>query len=174
MIIKHGGHGCEKLTRCAKVCGLLFLDCAFWMLIGWAGKLRSYGKKMKWKDESLCSTSSSKCHGFRDSIGACYIFSGQIQSWQSTRMLVLESSFVFCNIYLLLQRSCLCCIFPLWELHLCRNEIWRIWVNLADPCRRCQTSSVNLHISRVHYLLAYITFWVFTTGKCAVIVLKSM
>ena len=27
----------------AKVCGLLFLDCAFQMLIGWAGKVRSRG-----------------------------------------------------------------------------------------------------------------------------------
>ena len=26
----------EKATRCAKVCGLFFLDCAFWMLIGQA------------------------------------------------------------------------------------------------------------------------------------------
>ena len=32
----------EKFTRCAKVCGLFFLDCAFWMLIGWADKLCSY------------------------------------------------------------------------------------------------------------------------------------
>ena len=33
----------EKFTRCAKVCGLLFLDCAYRMLIGWAGKLQSRG-----------------------------------------------------------------------------------------------------------------------------------
>ena len=33
----------EKCTRCAKVCGLLFLDCAFGMLIGWARKSRSHG-----------------------------------------------------------------------------------------------------------------------------------
>ena len=33
----------EKFTRCAKVCGLYFLDCAFWALIGWAGKLWSHG-----------------------------------------------------------------------------------------------------------------------------------
>ena len=37
----------EKSTRCAKVCGLFFLDCAFRMLIGWAGKLRSRGNKQK-------------------------------------------------------------------------------------------------------------------------------
>ena len=29
----------EKITRCAKVHGLFFLDCVFWVLIGWAGKL---------------------------------------------------------------------------------------------------------------------------------------
>ena len=29
-------------TRCTKVCGLFSLDCAFWMLIGWAGELRSH------------------------------------------------------------------------------------------------------------------------------------
>ena len=29
MIIKHGRHMFEKFTRCTKVCGLLFLDCAF-------------------------------------------------------------------------------------------------------------------------------------------------
>ena len=26
----------EKFKRCAKVCGLFILDCAFWLLIGWA------------------------------------------------------------------------------------------------------------------------------------------
>ena len=31
----------EKFTRCAKVCGLFFLDCAFQMLICWADKLPS-------------------------------------------------------------------------------------------------------------------------------------
>ena len=35
----------EKFTKCAKVCGLFFLDCAFGMLIGWAGKLWSRGDK---------------------------------------------------------------------------------------------------------------------------------
>ena len=34
----------EKSTRCAKVCGLYFLDCAFRTLIGWAGKLQSHGE----------------------------------------------------------------------------------------------------------------------------------
>ena len=33
----------EKFTRCAKVCGLFFLDCAFQALIGWADKHRSRG-----------------------------------------------------------------------------------------------------------------------------------
>ena len=33
----------EKFTRCAKVCGLLLLDCAFGMLIGWARKSRLHG-----------------------------------------------------------------------------------------------------------------------------------
>ena len=33
----------EKFTRYAKVYGLFLLDCAFWMLTGWAGKLRSRG-----------------------------------------------------------------------------------------------------------------------------------
>ena len=31
-------HLLDEFIRCAKVCGL-FLDCAFRMLIGWAGKL---------------------------------------------------------------------------------------------------------------------------------------
>ena len=35
---------CGKFTKCAKVCGLFFLDYAFWMLIDWGGKLRSHGK----------------------------------------------------------------------------------------------------------------------------------
>ena len=34
-----------ELTSCAKVCGLVFLDRAFRVLIGWAGKLRSRGYK---------------------------------------------------------------------------------------------------------------------------------
>ena len=33
----------DKFTGCAKVCGLFFLDCAFWVLIGWEGKLQSLG-----------------------------------------------------------------------------------------------------------------------------------
>ena len=33
------GTSFRKITRCAKVCGLFFLDCAVWVLIGWAGKL---------------------------------------------------------------------------------------------------------------------------------------
>ena len=33
----------EKFTRCAKVCGLSFLNCALRMLIGWAVKLQSHG-----------------------------------------------------------------------------------------------------------------------------------
>ena len=41
-IIKHGRH-IEKFTRCAKVCGLFFLDCAFLMLICWVNKLRAHG-----------------------------------------------------------------------------------------------------------------------------------
>ena len=36
-------HFFEKCTRCAKVCGLFFLDFAFRTLIGWADKLRSHG-----------------------------------------------------------------------------------------------------------------------------------
>ena len=43
MILKHDGHiFLEKFTRCAKVCGLFSLDCASWMLIGWANKLQSW------------------------------------------------------------------------------------------------------------------------------------
>ena len=30
----------EKFTKCAKVCGILLLDCASWILIGWADKRR--------------------------------------------------------------------------------------------------------------------------------------
>ena len=37
----------EKFMRCAKVYGLLFLDCAFRVLIGWAGKLQSHGGNKK-------------------------------------------------------------------------------------------------------------------------------
>ena len=45
MIIKHGRHICfEEFTTCAKVCGLLFLDCASRVLIGSANKLRSHGR----------------------------------------------------------------------------------------------------------------------------------
>ena len=33
----------EKFARCTKLCGLFFLDCAFRVLIGYAGKLRSHG-----------------------------------------------------------------------------------------------------------------------------------
>ena len=33
----------EKLTRCAKACGLFFLDCALWMLTVWAEKLWLHG-----------------------------------------------------------------------------------------------------------------------------------
>ena len=33
----------SRKERCAKVCGLFFLDCDFRMLIDWAGKSRSHG-----------------------------------------------------------------------------------------------------------------------------------
>ena len=36
-------HFFEKFERCAKVCGLFFLDCALQMLIDWAEKLRLHG-----------------------------------------------------------------------------------------------------------------------------------
>ena len=42
----------EKLARCAKVYGLLFLDCAFWVLIGWADKLRSRGMETISNDQN--------------------------------------------------------------------------------------------------------------------------
>ena len=35
----------EKFTRCAKLCGLFFLDCAFQLLIGWAGKPQSHDRQ---------------------------------------------------------------------------------------------------------------------------------
>ena len=35
----------EKFTRCAMLCGLFFLDCAFRTLIGWTDKLRSSDRK---------------------------------------------------------------------------------------------------------------------------------
>ena len=38
-------HLFQKFTRCVKVYGLLFLDCAFRVLIGWADKLWSYGSQ---------------------------------------------------------------------------------------------------------------------------------
>ena len=52
-MIKHGQHiFFEKFTRCAKVCGLLFLDCDLRVLIGWAGKLQSdIDKKATEKDD---------------------------------------------------------------------------------------------------------------------------
>ena len=34
MIIKHDRHIFGEITRCAKVCGLVFLDCALRVLIG--------------------------------------------------------------------------------------------------------------------------------------------
>ena len=36
-------HLFEKLVKCAKACGFFFLDCALWVLIGWAGTLWSQG-----------------------------------------------------------------------------------------------------------------------------------
>ena len=63
MIIQHGGHIFEKFTRCAKVCGLFLLDCAFRILIGWAGKLRSHGKYAVYKStfEALRRPAPSLC-----------------------------------------------------------------------------------------------------------------
>ena len=50
-----------KFTRCAKVHGLFFLDCAFRALIGWAGKLRSRGwilhvlaQLLQWHSDTNC------------------------------------------------------------------------------------------------------------------------
>ena len=43
MIIKHGWHNCWRNSRGAQRFVGFFLDCAFGVLIGWAGKLRSRG-----------------------------------------------------------------------------------------------------------------------------------
>ena len=43
MIIKHGRHVLEGSSRGRKGMWALFLDCAFQMLIGWTGKVRSRG-----------------------------------------------------------------------------------------------------------------------------------
>ena len=40
MIIKHGGHIFAEIHE---VCKGLWVDCAFGMLIGWAGELQSHG-----------------------------------------------------------------------------------------------------------------------------------
>ena len=48
MIIKHGRHVFEQFTRCVKVLWAFFLDCAFRVLIGWAGKLRSRGLLLRY------------------------------------------------------------------------------------------------------------------------------
>ena len=46
-----------KLTRCAKVCGLCYLDFTFRMLIGWADKFRSRGIKKSHTSIHLASAS---------------------------------------------------------------------------------------------------------------------
>ena len=68
-------HFFDKCTRCAKVYGLSFLDCAFQGLIGWARKLQSHGcsfeEKGRWEPVleqgiavSTCSVNNCKlfCH----------------------------------------------------------------------------------------------------------------
>ena len=40
-------HLFKKLTRCAKACGLFFLDFAFRVLIGWEAKLQSRGTTLR-------------------------------------------------------------------------------------------------------------------------------
>ena len=39
MIIKHGGHIFREIHKVRKGLWAFFIDCAFWMLIGWADKL---------------------------------------------------------------------------------------------------------------------------------------
>ena len=46
MIIKHGRHIFWEVHEVRKGLWAVFLDCAFWMLIGWAGKLRSHGSNV--------------------------------------------------------------------------------------------------------------------------------
>ena len=43
MIIKHGKHIFGQIHEVRKGLWAFFLDCAFGMLIGWAGTLRSRG-----------------------------------------------------------------------------------------------------------------------------------
>ena len=52
-----------RFTRCTKVCGLFLLNCAFRILIGWAGKLRSRGKYAVYKStfEALKRPAPSLC-----------------------------------------------------------------------------------------------------------------
>ena len=60
MIIKRGRYTfLEKLTRRAEVCGLLFLDCAFQVLIGWAStELQSHGF---FRGETRLGSSGNTC-----------------------------------------------------------------------------------------------------------------
>ena len=54
----------EKFKRCTKVCGLFFLDCAFWILIGWADKLRSRGRQLNfafWPEDDVLSLEEVAC-----------------------------------------------------------------------------------------------------------------
>ena len=43
MIIKYGRYIFGEIHEVRKGLWALFFDCAFWMLIGWASKLRAHG-----------------------------------------------------------------------------------------------------------------------------------
>ena len=58
MIVKQPTHVLEKFTRCAKVCGLPFLDCAFQTLIGRAGHPLLSSPRSQFL--RLCSISQSR------------------------------------------------------------------------------------------------------------------
>ena len=60
MISKHGGHIFEKFNRCANVCGILFLHCAFRMLIGWQ-EISDHIEGSSWKVKHRCLNIEHGC-----------------------------------------------------------------------------------------------------------------
>ena len=70
-------------ARYARVCELFLLDFSFRLLIGWAGKLQSYGRLLDTESFHACSANLAYLQGFE--ISLVRRSWGQINGWVSVR-----------------------------------------------------------------------------------------
>ena len=144
----------EKCTRCAKVCGLLFLDCAFGMLIGWARKSRSHGTEREfvflhfstfvWIENDGESVKPIQTSPNERLLQTLWDFTDRDwQSWIQTRT---ATTFAFCwnPRFYLVSKQTFCCLSQ--ETHRERARCGGNWESNVWRARDDQTSGHRVHV----------------------------